>query len=132
MRMAIDHAWKRPALAFYSAADASKVEPIAPLDKLARLLRINRNIGHQRASNRALGVAKDLAANFAARAIGADNDLAVKIAPASRNEDTVRPVGDPHNRCILDNLQSSIYRRAGELRIESVAPDDGAQNVPMA
>src|SRR5258708_4699848 len=99
MRPPIDQARERPTVTADSAADAAEVEAISILPELNRLLRIHRDVRHQRPPCRFLTLAKHAPPHPAPRSVRPNQHLGFKSSA---------PDTDPHAIRILPNFDDPL------------------------
>src|ERR1700693_3537979 len=129
MGPAIDQAWKRPRISADAGGDAFEIEDVALLEELARALRIDRKIEHQRATDTLLAVADHRRAHPAPGAIGTNQHRSLEggaLGPHSHRATGLLNLPHPAS---IDDLEARFLRRTREARVELIAPDHGAQRI---
>src|SRR2546421_12917599 len=77
----VDQAWKRPCVSADTGADAFKIEHVAPLEELARALRVDRYINHHGAPDAIFDLTEHRRAHPASGTIGADQHWSFEGRP---------------------------------------------------
>ncbi len=132
MRSAIDRARERPCVAADPTADASEVEAISILPKLNRLLRIHRNIRHQRAPCRFLTLAKHASPHPAPRSIRTNQHLGFKSSAPDTDPHAIRVLPNLDDPLILDDFEPRARRRPRKHRVKPIPPNNRTKHVAPA
>src|SRR5208282_1058089 len=125
MRRAADKTWERPAIAVDPAAHAAEIEPVAPLGEFGRALGIDCDVRHQRAPDRFLASAKHRAADPAARAVSANEDLRIEDAVLCADVHAARVLNNVEHATAFYNFDSRLARSPRQHRVEQIAPNHG-------
>src|SRR5580658_3782886 len=136
MWTAADLTWERPRIPLDSAADASEVESVTMFYKLECAARIDGNVGHQGASDRALrvsirvlAIAEDAGADATAGAVGAYEDRGLEDAAVGDGANSRGVLLNVQHAASLDDFEATLACGAGQARVELIATNDSAEHV---
>src|SRR5208282_1445559 len=132
MRPRVDQARERPSVALDSRPDAVEVEAVGSAREFRRAIALDRHVDHQGASDRLLAAAEGARRHAASGAVRTDHDLPFESAAIGQHARAAGRLFEIQNAAVLDNLESALARRAGQPRVEAIAPDDRAQHFARA
>lgn len=118
----LDQTRKRPRVTLYADTDATKVEAVALRGELNRRLCINFDVGHQRAPDGGLVVAKSASADDATRAIGTDQYAGLEVPAFANYLHQAALLRDVDHPTMFHDLEPRRARLPRQQRIELIAP----------